>query len=784
LNQTQSNTQYLLVAAILLALFFGLAVGSSLPKAPTFDEGFYVARGWLYWQTGHLYRINHPPLLSEFSGLLLLTEPGLPDPSSLDGWEVGEDGVVNSNAQLVSQDFMWGHGLNVERVTFLARMTTIWLALLLGALVWRWARELYGAMAAPIALGLYALSPNVIAHGRLATLDLGVGAFYVAALYGWWRYLRRPSLLWMLVGGALLGLAEAAKFSAAMVVPTMAVLLVLEVDRGRALLPRGPGWLVALFERVAGWPGGKWLVAALGLGLTGLVALLALWATFLFEVRPYPLATYFQEAIDLAGLASGGFTNGYLRGQISPAGWWYYHPLAYIFKSPLPELLLVTGALIATRTERSLRREGFLLVSIAVYLVATILGNLNVGYRYLLPIVPLLHIYAGKAGARLWNGTRPWIGQSALAGLAVWLLIGTMAVYPDYLAYFNEAFGGPANGYKLLSDSNVDWGQDLPRLAGVLDEHGIDHVKLSYFGQADPAYYGIDYERLPGWPPPPPGEEDIAAFYPLNPEPGYYAISASNLVGVRIFDPNTFSWFRAHEPLAVVGHSIFVYEVPERPQPTWAAQCYLPTASVTEDLLAEASGNSDLRHLYVDCATGMAVPPGSGWLVVRDIPPPVDIGPPDFVEVLFSGAQGYSAYRLDEAPVPDLGPPAGQPTNVGEYIRLAGYSLEQDILSKDGETVLTVWWQVNEVPPPPFSFFAHMVKPDGTVYHTADGLAVPPEWWQPGDTIIQRHTFPLPPGDYPIHIGMYSLVNGERFPVVLDGEEAGDAIVLPTVSLP
>lgn len=780
MSQAKPTTRYLLLAAILLALFFGLAVGSSLPKSPTFDEGFYVARGWIYWRTGHLYRINHPPLLSEISGLLLMTEPGLPDPASLDSWAVDESGEVHTNAQRVSQDFMWGHGVDVERVTFLARMTTIWLALLLGALVWRWARELYGPLAAVAALALYALSPNVIAHGRLATLDLGVAAFYVAALYAWWRYLRRPTLRWMLVGGVLLGLAQASKFSAAMVVPTMALLVAGAADRGQVVVPRGPRWLVAPFERLSRWPGGNWWVAAFGLGLTGLVALVTLWATFFFELRPYPLATYFQEATGLATLASGGFTNGYLMGQISPAGWWYYHPLVYLFKSPLPELLLVGAALVYTRLERSARRERFLLLSIAVYLVATILGNLNVGYRYLLPIVPLLHVYAGKAAARLWNGVRPLFGRLALAGLGVWLLVGTLAVYPDYLPYFNEAFGGPANGHNLLSDSNVDWGQDLPHLAETLREMDIDHVRLSYFGQADPAHYGIDYEPLPSWPLPP-DDVTLAPWYPLDPQPGTYAISASNLAGTRLFDPNTYAWFRAHEPLAVVGHSIFVYEVPEREQPTWAAQCSVPTASITEEKLAEVSGNPDLRHIYVDCANGMSVPPGAGWLIVRNVPPLLDVGPPDFVERLFSGVDGYTAYRLDGVPQPENDPPSGEPTHIGDYLTLLGYSLEQ---TRD-EAVVTVWWRVDDVPPPPFSFFAHLLNPDGSLRHAADGLAVSPEGWQPGDTIIQRHIFPLDhpaAGDYPIQVGLYSLADGERFPVLDEGEQVGDAIRLTSLS--
>jgi hypothetical protein len=148
------------------------------------------------------------------------------------------------------------------------------------------------------------------------------------------------------------------------------------------------------------------------------------------------------------------------------------------------------------------------------------------------------------------------VGLVLVAVLGVWYAVGTLANHPYHLAYFNEIGGGPARGWRLLVDSNLDWGQDLKRLKAWMDGHGVDRVKLSYFGSASPSYYGIHAVRLPGYsaPHPPRITREI--------HPGdIVAVSVTNLQGVYLDaeDLPLMERLRGLKPVGRVGRSIFVY---------------------------------------------------------------------------------------------------------------------------------------------------------------------------------------------------------------------------------
>ncbi len=775
----------IIAAALLLAVMFGLAVGSGLNESPTFDEGFYVARGWAFWRTHHLMPLGHPPLTNLLSGLGVLLEPGLPDPTTLDGW-------ADDNYEGFSQDLLWKQGIDTDRVIFLARLPIVFLGLLLGALICRWGWELYGNGGALVALALYALSPNVLAHAGLATTDLGVAAFYVATLYAWARFLRSWSVRWLAVGGLLFGLAQAAKFSALLLGPTLLVMTLWTAWRKRAQIEEGEGPLA----RIAAWPLG-WLWAGLAsLIAMGLVGLLALWASYLFAPRPYPLANYVSEFLHFMTLASEGH-RAYLLGSFSQSGWWYYHPLILLTKMPLPALalLLIASALALGRSMRPV--EMGLIFPALVYLGASMLGSLNVGIRYLLPMLPLLYLFAARTAAGpLRSG---WLRVGVLA-----ILLGSQAalhvwIYPDYLAFYNLAVGGPRNGYRIAVDSNLDWGQDLPGLAAYLAKHDDQlQVYLSYFGWADPAYYGIDAVRLPGWPPPQP-DPVRPPFHPLNPPPGRYAISASNLVGVQLYEPDSFAYFRARQPVATIGHSIFVYEIqpatalsnaPTRP--SWFAQCATPGPLESEGRIADLTGIADLRQVYFDCQQSLPFPAGSGWLMLpAEGQPIVDLGPPDYVARHEDGSPRYRVWRVDSPPPPPPStvefPPLSLPLPIAGYLELNGYQVNAGQVAPGDTLTVTIWWRVREPPPPPVSFFAHLIAPDGSVAAVGDSLGVAVEDWQPGTVLIQQHAFhigeELPDGSYALAVGLYSLDTLERFPVSQSGERVVDRIVLRNVTV-
>jgi len=207
-------------------------------------------------------------------------------------------------------------------------------------------------------------------------------------------------------------------------------------------------------------------------------------------------------------------------------------------------------------------------------------SSLNIGYRHLLPTLPFIAVHV----ARLCR-TRPYAAHTPSRRtsfklfrrtlsipreaqrirflpliLVAWLALGTFLIYPHFLAYFNVIGGGPQNGWRILVDSNIDWGQDLKGLKAWMSVREVDRVRLSWFGSAYPEAYGIAYDLLPGvphgyleWKQPP--------FDPNRPEPGVYVISVTNLVGAVLPDHDLYAWFRARPPDAKIGYSLFIYEV-------------------------------------------------------------------------------------------------------------------------------------------------------------------------------------------------------------------------------
>ncbi len=771
----------LILAALLLAGMFQLAFSSIREKSPTFDEGFYIVRGWAYLRTGHLLPLGHPPLTNLISGLGVLLEPGLPDPATLNGWNQGD-------AERVSQDLLWHRGLNAARIVWLARLPTIFLGLMLAALIWRWARELYGQRAATLALALMAFSPTILANSQLATTDLGVAAFYIAAVYAWARYLHRKTARWLLIAGVLFGLAQASKFSALLLIPTLGLMGLWAAFRHGSILPRN---VPALARRGEGRLG--WLVSALiSLLVVGLLGVIVVWACQLFSLQPLAPGGYLAEFQHFRELATQGH-RAYLLGAFSQTGWWYYHPLTLSVKLTLPELAALAAAVLLAALQRVHRREWEILFPALVHLASSMVVTLNVGIRYLLPAIPLLFVFASRIGAGGWlKGRRRAAATAALVGAQLWV---ALQAYPHYLAFFNLAAGGRDNGYRLLADSNLDWGQDLPGLAAYLKEHGAGKIYLSYFGHADPAYYGIDAMALPGWPPPTPKP----AYYPLNPAPGLYAISASNLVGVPPwpFPADSFSYFRSHQPLARIGASIFVYEVPaEMKPPAWVAQCAAPAPVEQTETIAKLVGVADLKQFYFDCRQSLPIAEKPGWVIFPPaIDPILDLGAPDYTAHSNDGALRYRAWYLAAAPQSPpstvISPPLPLPIPVADHLELLGYQVDAPEVAVGKTLMLTVWWRVRQPPQPPVSIFAHLLPAGGGDFQTpaavGDTLGVRAEDWQPGMILIQRHLFSIgesvAPGEYDLAVGLYSLSTGQRFPVSQTADQVIDRIVLVKIKV-
>lgn len=515
------------LVALVLAISAALGVSSLWTDGPTFDEPQYVMAGHGYL-TGARFDINpeHPPLWKELGAIPLLF-CGLGSPP-IDPWS-----QTNS--------------VSAETIYRLPRLVMLLLFVLTGVCAYSWSRELWGPGGAALSLLFCAFSPNLLAFGRLFTPDFPIAAFSLAALYAFWRYCQRPTRVRFGLCAVGLAAALASRFSGLLLVPSFAVVLMFGCARGDALA-------VLTTEAPRRWR--PWTLAAI-IPLAVLLAALPFVAlTYGFTGFPHYVAgfrKFFEHAT-----ASGH--HAFLWGQYSRDGWWYYFPAAMALKTTIPALLAVTAAAaIGRRSGGRSSGEYFLWISAGILLLAASTNKVNLGVRLVLPVYPLAFVAVGRLATLGLLTRRP--GRIILAVLLAWHVVAGLRIHPHYLSYFNEAVG-PRQGYHYLSDSNVDWGQDLPRLALYLEERGVDGVLLAYFGLAPPQYYGIRSQVLPTGDP----VKDSLAWRSSGGHfhggrPRLLAISVTLLKGIPFDDHSVYSWLEEREPAARIGYSILVYDI-------------------------------------------------------------------------------------------------------------------------------------------------------------------------------------------------------------------------------
>ena len=558
---------WLVVLAVLL--FWWLVLDSMVGDSPTMDEQNHLARGLALWQTGDpRLSLEHPPLVNLLSTLpvvALLPEMRLPTDDA--SWE------TPGGWYAFAEKLVWEYNrdVGIDRLFFVARLPIVFLMLGLALVSYQLALVMWGRGAALLSFLFTLFDPNVLANGRYITTDLGGTAFlFLATLLLWrlwitegWQWRR---WLWLALG---LGLAFGSKLSTLVFVPIWSIM---------AVLP--------LYGRLPDWRGaGRRL---LQLGTAGLLSVVVVWGLFAFEWGVFkfsgealqglnnvsgPMPTFWVGIEQIVGFSGGGRPS-FLNGEFSLTGFPNYFWVALQVKTPLATLVMVPMAVVFLLLWREARgKVVFLLGTAVLYFLISLQSSLNIGYRHLLPMLPFLYVLiSGVAGGR-WQvaGGRRQVLRNMQQIIRVWpymavvsILVSTLLIHPHYLSYFNMVGGGPENGRNILIDSNIDWGQDLLRLQDWMTAYGVNEVKLGWFGTADPAYYGIQYQPMPGlgrqeffglWYPPP--------FNPEQPEPGVYAISVSNLWESHWETKITYPWFRSQPPSDRVGYSILIYVVPE-----------------------------------------------------------------------------------------------------------------------------------------------------------------------------------------------------------------------------
>jgi hypothetical protein len=250
---------------------------------------------------------------------------------------------------------------------------------------------------------------------------------------------------------------------------------------------------------------------------------------------------------------------GFFLGAYSQDGWWSYFLVAFLIKTPVGSLLLILAALVLYRVGVPLGRRNtiFLLGPVVFLFAAMTQAKINIGLRHILPVYPFLFLVASRLATVQFR--QSWAAPLILSIPLALTATSSLRITPHQLAYFNELVGGPGEGYRYLSDSNLDWGQDLKGVKAYMEREGLPMIYLSYFGTVPPAHYGIRYQYVPGylpleWPPP-------SDLVPQGVGREVLAISVFNLQEVWTPDKKLFRWLYRKAPVAKIGYSIYVYDI-------------------------------------------------------------------------------------------------------------------------------------------------------------------------------------------------------------------------------
>jgi 4-amino-4-deoxy-L-arabinose transferase-like glycosyltransferase len=444
--------------------------------------------------------------------------------------------------------------------------------LLLGVLVFAMGYEMFGPETALLALALFTFEPTVLAHGALVTTDMGLAACLCAAVYAFYRYVKKPGVVRLLVFGVTVGLTLVTKMSGVLILPIVLVCAAADVipiwNTKRALRLSGAicagaaiGYLILwgfYGFRYAARPAGLVMMPALAQFVHMMPGKTQTWVVMhLAQWHLLPEAYLYGWTKLPAGVTH---VSGFLFGRLYPRGSWMYFPAALLIKSSLTLLLLTLLApALFVRGLLPYRRElVFLGAGIIVFLGASMTSDLNIGVRHVLPVYPFAAVLAGASAWTIAKSSK--VAMYAVAAVLLFQMISSLRTYPNYIPYANEAFGGPDKSHLYLADSNVDWGQTLKQVSTYLRSHQITDCWIAQTGVVDSLVAaGVPCRPLPN------GLEAMLERQPQAVIPTH--ISGVVLVGAQDAsgmlwgegDLNPYKQFQEGTPEAIVASAVLVY---------------------------------------------------------------------------------------------------------------------------------------------------------------------------------------------------------------------------------
>lgn len=576
---------------VMLALFALLALVQSRHSSPVFEEPVTIATGY-YELSMRDFALNptHPALNFELSALpLRIAKPQLRALFSVQP-------CVEKKFWGCTEAFFSGlsrQGISVNWLFFVSRMFYVAIGVLLGLVVYLWARKLYGEAAALLALFLFSFHPVLISFSALALQNILAVFFVVLNAYLFWRLARSPSLRLLLLVGVTLGLALATEYTSFLLFGIYAPFFVVALFSKRR----------AFFERLFHGPPRMQFRVRSAL-LVALTLLASVFAVLLLSYQgqfvplaqsvpqhyvdyaaeklypelpgplsavvpgfvgkvPVPFASYWSgfafQYLRTTGEFKANFFAGHVYSGQSIARSLLYFSSSLFFKNPLPLLVLFCLGIYAIAGRRRLAAGEWIVVLLPLIFLAFFLGSSrNEGPAHILPVYVFMVLIASRAVVFY----KHLVMKFAISALLVWYAAGAVLAAPHYLSYFNELLP-EERAYGLFSDHSNDIGQELNHLRSYMADNRIERVNLSYFGGINPAQLGISYDYLPA-----PWFEAWIPLYTGSPLPedchpvkGVVAVSVTNLNGVHMLNQSCYSWLRRYVPVANLGGSILIYNL-------------------------------------------------------------------------------------------------------------------------------------------------------------------------------------------------------------------------------
>jgi hypothetical protein len=485
----------------------------------TLDEPVHIAAGYAWWHGEIALDPEHPPLARI---LIALPLRHLDPPQS--------DSRLGRGNELLERD---GH---YARTLARARRGNLLFLVIAIVAVYAWGLR-FGPNVALLAAALASSLPPLLGHAGLATTDMALAALLPVVLLALDSWLTKPTPTRATLLGAAVGLAALAKYSVVLFLPVTALALIV-VRRPRIRLLQALSAVLVAWLIV--WAGYRFDTGTLADAYHGHVDITSQVPHVIqqpfdwFRTHVAVPAPLFFDGMALVSFHNRVGHPAYLFGEVRTDGWWYYFPVVLFFKTPLPFLILaLCGAAILLRRRANLE---LVLMPLAL-LLAVLPGAINIGVRHILPIYSLLCVVAAVGAAELWRGRL----RNAIGALLLWMFAGVALAHPDYLAWFNEAAGNHPE--RIAVDSNLDWGQDITRLARAVRKHHIETLSVLCLTTVDFRGHGIPAEPLlPG----------------VRPQ-GWIAVSETAL---RLSpDAARYRWLEDLQPVERIGRSIRLYRI-------------------------------------------------------------------------------------------------------------------------------------------------------------------------------------------------------------------------------